>query len=230
MKQIEHPIQAIRDWSKNLVGNSIQKLERELDPDSLLRKTGDASKTTVSFTPASTRSLPITGDNMEIILGKILKYLTDLKSGAFNPTASSGTYYYTSLYNIPIRNRGYFSHDSYDAAYDIPLSSLGIPTTDASHEKAYLIYGSGSSSSATATGADDFFRVTALMYKQYSSSSNSGENWIQLALGSSGSTARWSLSLTAGTSSAGPSGYLRIPKGAAARIHVLELPLNRTYA
>ena len=56
-------------------------------------KTGDASNTTVTFTE-STREKPTSGEKLSVIVGKIVKWLADLKTVAF-----SGSY--NDLNNIP---------------------------------------------------------------------------------------------------------------------------------
>lgn len=59
-----------------------------------LVNTGDASDTTVSFTQESTRIKPSAGEKLSGIVGKIVKWLADLKTVAF-----SGSY--NDLNNIP---------------------------------------------------------------------------------------------------------------------------------
>lgn len=44
---------------------------------------GNASKTTVAFTPAATRMAIVSGENLETIAGKILKYMNDFGSLAY---------------------------------------------------------------------------------------------------------------------------------------------------
>lgn len=287
MKQIEHPIQAIRDWSKNLVGNSIQKLERELDPDSLLRKTGDASKTTVSFTPASTRSLPISDENMELILSKVNKYLGDLKNVAFSGSYSdlsnrpSIISSYTSLSYKPISqfslrsaavsgaakyeitrlfsgSKGSllsstshsagsdstgliytFSDTTPEDSYPHARNTGGSTTSDTSAypinknwiNYAILAIGTGGAASASAQSANDYSAARLLIGKTNSYANNNSSNWngytvLNCGLGSSGSTARWSVAVTAGTATAKPAIYIQIPKGSWAMVSCFLLPLG----
>ena len=70
----------------------ITSQEREKWNDSV-SKTGDASNTTVTFTE-STRVKPTSGEKLSTIVGKIVKWLADLKMVAF-----SGSY--NDLNNIP---------------------------------------------------------------------------------------------------------------------------------
>lgn len=65
-----------------------------IDLSGYLQKTGNASNVTVDFTAPSSRSLPATGESLGIIVGKILKYLSDLKSVAFTGS-------YNDLLNKP---------------------------------------------------------------------------------------------------------------------------------
>lgn len=65
-----------------------------VDLSNYLTKTGDASSVTVAFTTADSRSLPSSSEALNIIVGKIVKYLTDLKDVAFTGS-------YTDLLNVP---------------------------------------------------------------------------------------------------------------------------------
>lgn len=73
-------------WEK--IGNT------SIDLSNYLTKTGDASKVTVTFTEAGLRSLPTSGEALDVLFGKVVKYLTDLK-----PVAFSGDY--NDLSNTP---------------------------------------------------------------------------------------------------------------------------------
>lgn len=66
----------------------------EVDLTSYLQKTGDAGNTTVAFTQSGSRALPSTGESLKTIVGKVVKYLGDLKAVAF-----SGSY--SDLSNLP---------------------------------------------------------------------------------------------------------------------------------
>ena len=65
-----------------------------IDLSNYLTKTGDASNTTVSFITASDRTPIVTGESLGILLGKVSKYLADLKSVAFTGS-------YTDLSDAP---------------------------------------------------------------------------------------------------------------------------------
>lgn len=53
-----------------------------------LATNGNASKTTVSFAPASTRMAIVSGENLETIAGKILKYMNDFGTLAYKTTVA----------------------------------------------------------------------------------------------------------------------------------------------
>ena len=58
--------------------------DTSIDLTNYLTKTGDASATTAAFTAAAARALPATGESLAIIIGKVIKYLADLKDVAFS--------------------------------------------------------------------------------------------------------------------------------------------------
>lgn len=65
-------------------GSKFEKIgDTSIDLSGYLQTTGNASNVTVDFTAPSSRSLPATGETLGIIVGKILKYLSDLKNVAF---------------------------------------------------------------------------------------------------------------------------------------------------
>ena len=65
-------------------GTKFEKIgDTSIDLSGYLQKAGNASNVTVDFTSPSSRSLPATGEKLGIIVGKIIKYLSDLKNVAF---------------------------------------------------------------------------------------------------------------------------------------------------
>ena len=68
-----------------------------ITPDNIgaLSTTGEASNTTVKFTESTSRTKPTTGEKISSIVGKIVKFLSDLKTVAF-----SGSY--NDLSNKPL--------------------------------------------------------------------------------------------------------------------------------
>lgn len=68
--------------------------DTEIDLSTYLTKTGDAKDTTVTFATAGTRVLPLSTEKLSVIVGKVVKYLTDLKTVAFTGS-------YNDLSNLP---------------------------------------------------------------------------------------------------------------------------------
>ena len=59
-----------------------------IDLSGYLPANGNASNTTAAFIAAGSRTLPSTGETLAVIFGKILKYLSDLKTVAFTGSYS----------------------------------------------------------------------------------------------------------------------------------------------
>lgn len=77
-------------------GTAFEKIgDTTIDLSNYLTKTGNASDTTATFTAASSRTAPATGETLAVIIGKITKYLNDLHGVAF-----SGDY--GDLNNLPL--------------------------------------------------------------------------------------------------------------------------------
>ena len=74
-------------YDEYLYVESTGKLEKigntALDLSNYLQKNGDASDTTVTFTTPETREIPASGGKLSTIIGKIVKFLSDLKTVAF---------------------------------------------------------------------------------------------------------------------------------------------------
>ena len=76
-------------------GSKFEKIgDTTIDLSNYLTKTGDASSVTVAFTTADSRALPSSSEALNIIVGKIVKYLSDLKDVAFTGS-------YNDLINKP---------------------------------------------------------------------------------------------------------------------------------
>jgi hypothetical protein len=58
--------------------------DTSIDLSGYLQTTGNASNVTVEFSTSSSRDLPVTGEKLNILIGKIVKYLSDLKTVAFS--------------------------------------------------------------------------------------------------------------------------------------------------
>lgn len=65
------------------LGKADTALQKHQDISGKLDKTGDASNTTVAFSAASARENVKTGEKLSVIVGKIAKWLADLKAVAF---------------------------------------------------------------------------------------------------------------------------------------------------
>lgn len=81
----------------------------------------------------------------------------------------------------------------------------------------YLVVGSGCSSNSTTCGTDDYFKVSMLTNKEYKDGSSI---WQEITLGSSGSTARFSIAKVKDESGV----TFKVPKGsyAAARLYRID--------
>lgn len=218
MRPLEEMVQAIGDWVRLKIG----LLEDEFDPETLLRITGDASKVTASFSKHSSRTPPVSGEELDVTLGKILKYLSDLQLVAF-----SGLY--KDLSYRPIHLRAKYSNYSSDEAY---TTNILYGESENNLYKMWLVVGTGGSKSTTgADGATDFARVYLIVPKIEASSVSDykGRSFILLQLGSSGSTARYTLTATAATGSHDEKITLTIPKGSYAHVALYELPICAGY-
>ena len=68
-----------------MIGNTV------IDLTNYLQKDGDGSNVKATFTQASSRTLPSSGETLAVILGKVKKYLADLKTVAFTGAYSDLT-------------------------------------------------------------------------------------------------------------------------------------------
>lgn len=77
-------------------GTAFEKIgDTTIDLSNYLTKSGNASNVTTTYTPVSERALPVSGETLAVIMGKVTKYLSDLKAVAF-----SGSY--NDLSNKPL--------------------------------------------------------------------------------------------------------------------------------
>lgn len=229
MKPLDEMVQAIREWVKNLIKSlndkaqaEMEKIRMEMDSDTILRTTGNASNVTTVFSKYGSRTLPASGEKLNVTLGKILKYLSDLKAVAF-----SGSYKDLSYRAIRLRAR--YSNYSSSAAYTAEILSA---ESEGGLEKMWLLVGTGGSeSTANVQGATDFARVYLIVPKiEAGSTSNyKGRSFILLQLGSSGSTTRYTLTATAATGSHDEKITLTIPKGSYAHVAMYELNSSSNY-
>lgn len=111
--------------------NDSNYITEHQDISGKLDKAGDASNTKVTFTAAATRTAPATGDSLATIVGKVTKYLTDLKTVAF-----SGSY--NDLSNkptIPSKVSELTNDSKYLVAADLP-TKLSEFTNDSEYQTA----------------------------------------------------------------------------------------------
>lgn len=237
MKQMEETVRAIRDWTKSILQNNLKEFKGELNLDTLLRKTGDASKVTTSFSTYGSRTLPSSGEKLDITIGKIKKYLYDLNSMAFSTDYDKLTY-------KPIRSNFFVVHKAAAEAYSYDVEGMDP-------NNAVLVYGLGGPSAATEEKKKaDFFRAYLLACDRYvdykaiigtltGTLAPPNENghpitytMKQIQLGSVGSTARWTLAQV--TTVAGTDKKfclnIKIPKGSWAAVEGMRIPLFTAYA
>lgn len=109
--------------------NDSNYITEHQDISGKLDKNGDASNTKVTFTAATSRTAPATGESLATIVGKIAKYLTDLKTVAF-----SGSY--NDLSNkptIPSKVSQLTNDSKYLVAADLP-TKLSAFTNDSGYQ------------------------------------------------------------------------------------------------
>lgn len=209
MKQAEEMIEAIKDWVKERQGKAISDIEK-----AFLKKTGDASKVTNAFSKAGSRTLPASGESLDITLGKILRYLSDLATVAF-----SGEY-------KNIQHRAIYL-DSYIANYNYAEHDETILLASAREDRVYLIIGNGGSRTSSSQGATDFARAYLVVPKIEASSVSNGKGrtYMLLQICSTGSTARYTLTAVAAENSSynNEKIILKIPKGSYAEVAIYRL-------
>lgn len=216
MKQGEEMIRAVRDWAKRMVGEQVEGFKGDIDLDTLLRKTGDASKVTSIFSTYGSRTLPASGETLDVTIAKIRKFLSDLNTMAFSND-------YDNLSYKPIRSNFLINHMATAEEY---IGDSGNLTPD----NAMLVYGIGGvSSSSNPRAKTDFFRAYLVAADKYDTSGTPVAKSIQL--GSLGSTARWTLNPSGlYTSNGNYYCVIKIPKGSWAIVQGLRIPLYTQYA
>lgn len=228
MKTAEEMVKAIRDWVNRLIkksgeemGKQIETLVKEVDPDTILRKTGDASKVITTFSMHRSMVLPESGESLDITIGKIMKWLDVLDGGV----AVSGSY--KDLWDRPVKAEFKVDIKAIDAAEVIPLGDFAGSEILAERilSDIALIYGAGGLVTAAKEGTTDFVRIYLAYKKEPDSATNVGGGWTLVQLGGLGSTARWSLAVKLTTASSyRQSVTLNVPKGSWAEVNVLSLP------
>lgn len=227
MKQMEETVRAIRDWTKSILQNNLKEFKEELNLNTLLRKTGDASKVTTSFSTYGSRTLPSSGEKLDITIGKIKKYLSDLGSAAYSnvtPTRDYDNITYKVIKRHTIWN-------------DLGDTAAVSKTITLKKENSYLLYGIGGAYSASTKvkSTCDFGRIYWL-WNNGSANDTGATAWKLVQLGSVGSTARFTVKDDGIDYTMGTSGgkealdvILGIPKGSHATVAVLELIMTSGY-
>lgn len=208
---MQQMLNAIKDWVKSLIKRSerelredIVKFEEKLDIVTLLRKTGDASKTRVKSINKTFPYYPTFAEgyeNLDDTLGTIIRAIKNMDKGVY----FGGL---TRTYKI-------IDEDAADGAFEEVLEG-GSLSPDTSG--VMLIYGKGGAINANGRLTSDFYRVYMVFYKDPPITAYYPSGRVLVQLGSSGSTARWSLAATVSSASANELLLLKIPKGSWAEI------------
>ena len=190
---------------------------------------GNASKLTNIFTKAASRQLPSSGEALDITIGKVIKYLSDIGEVAFSQD-------YQDLGRKPIRSwNKYESSNNTGAAIDEDISHLITDDRfiDKDKFKSYfgtvilLVVGYGGAYGAN-TGASDYYAAN-LLFPKYPANpyvfdtNTKGYSIQKVTLGSSGSTARFNIIIQAGTETVTPKIFFRTPNNAWASAYVIGI-------
>ena len=211
MKQM---LDAVKDWVKVLIKRNRDEIHKdmeafgeELDPGTLLRKTGDASKVRVKRTKPAFLGIPSFTENyadLDAILGTAAEALMKINYGIYCGKAVES---WTTV-----------SHIADDSAFE-DIVDGGSQVID--RNKALLIYGKGGAwTAAKGKGTADFFRCYLVFWQDLPDSADYPCGWVPVQLGSSGQTARWSLTSTKQSASTNHLLVLKIPKSMWAEIGI----------
>ncbi len=141
---------------------------------------GDISKTLSGIFLSNSRILPSAGSTIDVNFGRINKYLSDLKTVAFNG-------YFSNLLNVPVKYIRSIRFDAWEAAY---IAEYAIPSFGSN--SFILVNHNGASSTLSNTGADDRQVIWAIFPGWFSGTSTSTTSPPVriVSLGSRGSTSR----------------------------------------
>ena len=126
------------------LGKADTALQKHQDISGKLDKTGDASNTTVAFSAASARENVKTDEKLSVIVGKIAKWLADLKTVAFTGS-------YNDLANKPTIPDVSGKQDKLTAGTNITISGNTISAKDTTYTSKSAVSG-GTDVSLVTTG------------------------------------------------------------------------------
>lgn len=208
---MQQMLNAIKDWVKSLIKRSerelredIVKFEEKLDIVTLLRKTGDASKTRVKSINKTFPSYPTFAEgyeNLDDTLGTIIRAIKNMHPNVY----TSGL---MSSYK-------FINENAVDGAFEEWIEG---GSTLLSEDSVMLIYGKGGAINANGRLTPDFYRTYMVFYKDPPSTANYPRGRVLVQLGSVGSAARWSLTATLSSASQEEQFIIKIPKGSWAEV------------
>lgn len=211
-------LNAIEDWVRSLVKRckkefreDMVRFEEKLDIGTLLRKTGDASKTRIKSTDKTFPSYPTFADdyeNLDDILGTIVRAIKNMDPEVYS--------------NRLMSSNKFIDEDATDSAFEEWIEGGSFMP---SYNTAYIVYGKGGAVNANGRLTSDFYRVYMVFYKDPPDTAGYPSGRVLVQLGSSGSTARWSLAATLSGASAEERLILKIPKGSWAEVGKASLRL-----
>ena len=166
---------------------------------------GYISKTMSGIVSSSSRTLPSAGSTIDVNLGRINKYLSDLRPVAFNE-------HFSNLSGVPITFLTAIYIDSWESA-----SNQEYKLVNFLNSHLMLIYHCGAASTSTNTGADDREILWAVFGGWFSGTSTSTANpHVRIvALGSRGSTSRGTITSISDDAHSGYNIKVSVPKGSA---------------
>lgn len=177
--------------------------EEFLSENYVKKSGGDISKTMSGIFSSNSRILPSAGSTIDVNLGRINKYLSDLKTVAFNG-------YFSNLSSVPVKYIRNMYMDAWEAAWSNEYTIQNF-------NSAYfiLVYHNGAPSTSSNTGADDRQVIWAILPGWFSGTSTSTANLPVriVSLGSRGSTSRGAIASVSDENHVGYTIKVSAPKG-----------------
>lgn len=217
MKQAEEMIKAVGDW----IERNLRTVRTESE-EKYLQKTGNASKVKNTFSRYSSRTLPASGEALDVTLGKILRYLSDLVTVAFDGE-------YRNIKHKPLVLKSIINDYGYSNYTEEILYA------SAAEDRVHIIIGFGGAvSSSGVCNVVDFARAYLIVPKLEAEgvSDGKGRSFIISQLCNSGSKARYSLTAVAAVNEySNPEKItLKVPAGSWAQVAIYRLYANSAYA